>query len=112
MKYYLEKKFLFVEMNHLYTHCVVQGEDRVICCQKSLEEAESVCREIKEERFKRIEKMKRVLDNGHEYSSVRTTRFRTDIKDLYPTAGLLLAAIKRQEESARSIRVMPLTVEP
>ena len=111
MKYYLGNKLLFVDMIQSYTHCVVEGEDRVICCQKSHSEAERVCRDIRMLKLKRIEDMQRLLDGGHEYTGATTTMFGTDYKDLYPTAGLLHGAMRRLRKNAESVRVMELRVE-
>lgn len=110
MKYYLEDKLLFIDMVQKYTHCVVEGEDRVICCQKSLPEAERVCRDIRAQKYRRYEDMQRLLDGGHEYMSASTAMFGTDLKDLYPTAGLLHAAMRRIRKNAESVRVAELTV--
>lgn len=112
MKYYLGDKLLFVEMVQKYTHCVVEGEDRVICCQKSPSEAQRVCREIRAQKYRRYEDMQRLLDGGHEYTAASTTMFGTDLKDLYPTAGLLHAAMRRIRKNAESVRVVELTVVP
>ena len=112
MKFYLDDKFLFVDMNHHYTHCVVEGEDRVLCCQKTPSEAERVCREIIAQRSERLKKMKRVLDKGRAYSKGANNSYGADIKELYPTSGLLFGAIKRMEKTIRSIRVAELRKEP
>ena len=112
MKFYLGDRLLFIDMNHQYTHCVVEGEDRVICCQKSLSEAQNVCRDIKDQKLKRVENMQRLLNGGHEYTGAGTTMFGTDLKDLYPTAGLLHGAMLRIRKNAESVRVEALTVVP
>ena len=111
MKYYLEDKFLFIDMHQIYTHCVVEGEDRVICCQKSVTEAQQVCRNIRQQKMRLYENMMRLFDGGHEYTGASTTMFGTDLKDLYPTAGLLHAAMRRIKKNAESVRVMELRVE-
>ncbi len=111
MKYYLNGELLFVEMHQHYTHCIVEGESRVLCCQKSLPEAEKVCREIRTQKFSKVREFKALLDNGHAYSADKKTAYGIDPKELYPTAGLLSAAIRRMEKTAGSIRVVPLTVK-
>lgn len=112
MKFYLGDRLLFIDMNHYYTHCVVEGEDRVLCCHKSLSDAERVCREIRSQKFSKVREFRTLLDNGHAYSSDKKTAYGMDPKVLYPTSGLLFAAIRRMEKTANSIRVMPLTVSP
>lgn len=112
MKFYLDDKFLFVDMNHHYTHCVVMGEDRVITCQKSLLEAEKVCRDIRGERLKRAENMEKMLERGYEDSSKSAFVFGVEVKELYPTAGLLHGAIRSIRRNAESFRVVPLRSEP
>lgn len=111
MKYYLGDKFLFIDMYQNYTHCVVEGTDRVICCQKSLAAAEEVCRSIRLERFSNIERMQKALDRGHEDGN-KIIVCGIDIKKAYPTAGMLHGTIQSMKRSAHSVRVMPLRVEP
>jgi hypothetical protein len=110
MKYYLGDRFLFVDMHQKYTHCVVEG-DRVLCCQKSQAEADNVCRNIVSERRVRLNVMKELLQKGHAYTTPKQTAYGIDLRDLYPTAGLLNAGIRRVEKTIRSIQVMPLTVK-
>lgn len=110
MKYYLGNKLLFVDMAQKYTHCVVEGEDRVICCQKSLSEAQRVCADIKLQKHSKIRELQELFETGHAYSSEKKTAFGIDPRELYPTAGLLRAAIRRMQKTAESVRVMPLTV--
>ncbi len=112
MKYYMGDRFLFIDMNQLYTHCVVEGEDRVICCQKSQTEANSVCFNIKSEKQKRITELKMLLETGHAYASEKKTAYGIDPRELYPTAGLLSAAIRRMEKNMASVRVCVLRMEP
>ena len=110
MKYYLGDKFLFIDMHQHYTHCVVEG-DRLICCQKSQAAADKVCRDIVNERRVRLNAMKELLNNGHAYTASTGNTFGVDIKRLYPTAGLLSAAVRRMEKTVRSIQVRELRVE-
>lgn len=112
MKFYLGNRFLFIDMNHYYTHCVVEGEDRVICCQKSLEDAQEVCRNIKIEKLKRAENMEKMLERGYEDSSKSAFVFGADVKELYPTVGLLHGVIRSIRRNAESFRVVPLRSEP
>lgn len=111
MKYYLGEKFLFVDMHQNYTHCVVEG-DRVLCCLKSQEQAARACHDIIRERNIRLLSMKELMNKGHAYTAPKQTAYGIDLRDLYPTAGLLNAGIKRVEKTIRSIRVMPLRREP
>lgn len=112
MKYYLGDRLLFIDMHQNYTHCIVEGEDRVLCCQKTPAEAERVCCEIIAQRSERLNEMKRVLDKGHAYTKGANNSYGADIKELYPTSGLLFGAIKRMEKMIRSIRVAELRKEP
>lgn len=111
MKYYLGEKFLFVDMHQNYTHCVVEG-DRVLCCQKSWEDAQQVASNIRAQKIEKLNEMKELLQRGHAYTAPKKTAYGIDLRDLYPTAGLLNAGIKRVEKTIRSIRVMPLRREP
>ncbi|MBR3975311.1 MAG: hypothetical protein IKJ88_05560 [Clostridia bacterium] len=110
MKFYLNDKLLFVDMHHHYTHAVVEGEDRVICCQKSEAAAKKVCLELKMQKGEILNEMNEILIKGHAYSSPKKTAYGIDFRELYPTAGLLVAAVHRLERNINSIRVEPLTV--
>ena len=112
MKHYLGERLLFVDMRNSYTYCVVEGKDRVLCCQKTKEEAEKTCALIRRQRLQRIDDLKELLETGHAYSDNRKSLSGTDPRELYPTAGLLAAAIKRIEKTARTVRVVALTCEP
>ncbi len=110
MKYYLGDKLLFVDMIQHYTHCIVEGEDRVICCLKSFMEARQVCINIKSEKEERINAYKELLDKGHAYSDKRKSAYGLDPKELYPTAGILHSVIKNMERNLASVRVEPLII--
>lgn len=111
MKYYLGDKLLFINMHHHYTHCVVEG-DRLITCQKSWEEAQQVASTIRAQKAKKLNEMKELLQKGHAYSAPKQTAYGMDLRELYPTAGLLAAGIRRMEKTIRSIRVLELRAEP
>ena len=110
MKYYLEDKFLFIDMHQHYTHCVVEG-DRLICCQHSREEAQRVAANIRAQRTEKLNEMKELLHRGHAYMKPVQSAHAKDLRELYPTAGLLNAGIKRVESTIRSIQVKELRVE-
>lgn len=110
MKYYLGDRFLFVDMHQHYTHCVVEG-DRLVSCQKSWEEAQQVASIIRAQRTEKLNEMKELLQKGHAYTTPKQTAYGIDLRDLYPTAGLLNAGIRRIEKTIRSIQVKPLRVE-
>ena len=110
MKYYLGNKLLFIDMNQHYTHCVIEGEDKGICCLKSQEEAHRACFEIKTEKDRRISELRRLMKSGHAYSRERNSAYGVDPRELFPTAGLLAAAIRRMEKNMASVRVEPLII--
>ena len=110
MKYYLGDKFLFIDMNQHYTHCVVEG-DRLICCQKSWEAAQAAAADIRAQRTVKLNEMKELLHKGHAYMKPVQSSHAKDLRDLYPTAGILNAGIKRVESTIRSIQVRELRVE-
>lgn len=111
MKYYLDGRFLFIDMNQNYTHCIVEGADRVICCQRSLEEAQRICGVIRREKMSRVDEMQRLLDEGHQHSGRSLTMFGCDVRSLYPTAGLLFGALQRMRSNAESVRIRELRTE-
>ncbi len=112
MKYYLEGKLLFIDMNHKYTHAVVECDPpRVLACQRTEKDAIEVCKQIKLQKYKKVDEMKELLEKGHAYMSKKNASFGTDIKEQYPTAGLLVAGIRSLEKYISSIRIVRLDVE-
>ncbi len=112
MKFYLEGKLLFIDMNHKYTHAVVECDPpRVLACQQTEKDAIEVCKQIKLQKYKKVDEMKELLEKGHAYVPKKSMQNGVDIRDLYPTAGLLVAGIRSLEKYISSIRIVKLDVE-
>lgn len=117
MKYYLDGKLLFIDMRQKYTHAACMG-DRVIACCHSAEEAETVCRSLREEKRKFIDELLSALNsdeiygrNGYNLTGDTAKRQHiSDIRSRYRSSAEIHRAITRARESLAGIAVKELTV--
>lgn len=113
MKFYLDDKFLFVDMHHHYTHAVVDGTGHIISTQTSLEKAESMRQYCIEGKLKYINKLQNALNETLNYvTDTGNEVFKNGIKQMFQSDAEIRAAIKTQIKTAQSIRVVELTVKP
>ena len=111
MKYYVEGKFLFVDMNTPYKFAVMEG-DRVITCQQTRAAAEADAAAKRRYRKTIIEQFDRAL-HLPEVTKIGypKDRLSSDIRADYQSDAELYAAIQRQKRTLQSIRVVPLEIE-
>ena len=112
MKYYYNGTLLFVDMVTPYRYAVLEG-DRVITCRQTREQAESAAFRQRQYRKNIIAQFDRAL-NVDEIRRIGQTpdRLTREIREDYPTAAAIYAAIQRQRRTLNSIRVVELEAEP
>ena len=118
MQYWLDDKFLFVDMKHKYTHAACVG-DRVIACCKNEESAQSVCVELRTEKEKFIDELLCALNSDEVYGQdgYRLTgdsakkRHIGDIRQRYKTNAEIADAIERVKASIAGVTVRELKVK-
>ena len=108
MKYFINGKLLFVDMVTPYRYAVLEG-DRVITCRQTREQAESAAFRQRQYRENIIAQFDRAL-NVDEVKRIgqMPDRMTREIREDYPTAAAIYAAIQRQKRTMESIRVEPL----
>ena len=112
MKYYINGRLLFVDMVTPYRFAVMEG-DRVITCQQTREKAEAAAFDRRRYREGVIAQFDRALSLDEVTRLGKTPdRMTREIREDYPTAPELYAAIQRRRRTLNSIRVVELEAEP